>query len=768
MAFLRTTVTGSIALPDGSLMPDGAKIIFTLRGWDKNEDTVAAPGPIEATVQNGTISVPLLRTASNARQTTYDVGYAYWNPDARKTVTGQLGAIAISGSASRNIADLLALPAPVPNVPDALAQALAAAADGITAANSANAAAMMALVGTGRGFDTVQQMLSSTITYGLNSITHNGQTVSLTVAAGNRWGAGGFSYEVAAPGAANHHLTTDGGVKLRVLPVVGGTPPEAFGALRGGADDTVALRGWLSLGGDLVCEPNAVYRYTRYLSPVSGTFIRGNGAMLLADSWGLDAGQDTDWKKRANFLLWGIAGFHAHDIHFFCDVDARPLETIGIGRVGVTVYAANDIHFLRCSSKVSDAVTTNFFIPIDLHGGNIDGFSWKEGWIYDNVRQGMWFRSLGGTSTVTRNVWFTDNEVVVKNSQDEALAIFGVQGGIENVWVERNRFIDLGEGEMATVFVSTFGTGQPSAYPNSYVRNVWWRDNTIILRGGATTAVVSIGRPDNTPAQCQDVHFVSNTLHVANMAPGAFILRHGAGLRNHCDGNTVLSLDSAACLGAVTGDWDTCAGNTLDVFADFAIYATSCPLPGNTIIQRNPAGYAFRHSVRGAVSGGKITTPRLFFLSLSDGIAQISDNEITITGDRIAYLNVGAGRTGGLRLFNNRITMTAAATLFEMLNAATGTSEIVGNRFSGIVPADYAIGQNMPFKRVEGNDWFGVSDRFASANPHQSASWTRMFPRGCVVANEAAAPAEGAAIMGWMKAGTGTTSAAWLALTVAA
>ncbi|SCY61353.1 hypothetical protein [Paracoccus tibetensis] len=134
MAFLRTTVTGSIALPDGSPMPDGAKIIFTLREWDKNADTIATPGAVEAVVANSAISVQLLRTASTDRGTVYDVGYAYWSPGMGKPLTGRLGTIAISGSSAVNLAELLTVPAQVPNVPDALVQALAAAAGAMSAA----------------------------------------------------------------------------------------------------------------------------------------------------------------------------------------------------------------------------------------------------------------------------------------------------------------------------------------------------------------------------------------------------------------------------------------------------------------------------------------------------------------------------------------------------------------------------------------------------------------------------------------------------------
>ncbi|WP_226628436.1 hypothetical protein [Alloyangia pacifica] len=240
MSFLRTTVTGSIFLPDGSVMPDGANIIFTLRSWDKDADldALALPGPIIATVEEGSISVQLIRTASTDLQTTYDVGYIYRNQWTQLPVPGRLGVIAISGAGPVDLADILAIPAPVPNVPDALAQALAAAADAMQAVQDANSAALLALVGTGAGFDSVQQLLDSTINYGANSVSHNGETVTLNVAAGDRWSTKeGYAYDVLPLGAMDYHLITEGDVLLKAVPNASGELTyQQFAAVECAAD----------------------------------------------------------------------------------------------------------------------------------------------------------------------------------------------------------------------------------------------------------------------------------------------------------------------------------------------------------------------------------------------------------------------------------------------------------------------------------------------------------------------------------------------------
>ena len=130
MAVLRTRVTGPVMLPDGSPAPDGCKVIFRLRSWDRQDGALIMRGPKEAPVIGGAIDVTLERTASGERGSLYDVFYTYPNAATRgQWLEEQLGSISLTGPGPVALADLLAIPAPVPDVPDALAQALGAAAE---------------------------------------------------------------------------------------------------------------------------------------------------------------------------------------------------------------------------------------------------------------------------------------------------------------------------------------------------------------------------------------------------------------------------------------------------------------------------------------------------------------------------------------------------------------------------------------------------------------------------------------------------------------
>lgn len=145
MSVLRTRVIGPVVLPDGSDAPDGAKVIFTLQGWDKTNDSVILGGPVEAVVAFGGIDVDLHRTTTGDKQTAYRVDYTYFNDASRRWETGRLSdGIQLTGAGPVELADLLAVPAAEPTLPDALAQALAAAAsaeaDALTASNDRDAA----------------------------------------------------------------------------------------------------------------------------------------------------------------------------------------------------------------------------------------------------------------------------------------------------------------------------------------------------------------------------------------------------------------------------------------------------------------------------------------------------------------------------------------------------------------------------------------------------------------------------------------------------
>jgi len=124
----RARIVSPVHLPDGSLAPDGAKIIFTLTGWDKNATSIIIGGPSEAVVDGGAIDTYVHRVGAGDRQSAILVASCYFNSTSRRWITENLGQIAPDGPGPFDLADLLAVPVTTPTPPDVLAQALAAAA----------------------------------------------------------------------------------------------------------------------------------------------------------------------------------------------------------------------------------------------------------------------------------------------------------------------------------------------------------------------------------------------------------------------------------------------------------------------------------------------------------------------------------------------------------------------------------------------------------------------------------------------------------------
>lgn len=109
--------------------------------------------------------------------------------------------------------------------------------------------------------------------------------------------ADGFSYEVAASGASDHHVTTAGGVKLYVLPTDKGYNVKAFGAAGDNStDDTAAVQAAIDAVGSTLPyssgvwnnlkEVNAIVHVPagRYL--ITSTLEPNHNCLIHGDGWG--------------------------------------------------------------------------------------------------------------------------------------------------------------------------------------------------------------------------------------------------------------------------------------------------------------------------------------------------------------------------------------------------------------------------------------------------------------------------------------------------
>lgn len=158
MTVTRTTVSGSVMLPDGSTAPDGTEIIFSLRAWDRADGALVMHGPIVTYVTGGVISVQLFRTSDGDRPTVYDVAYNYACEFQAKRVAASLGSITLTGDAA-NFADLLTFSSAATVTPTEKEQAVAAAAQAAAYAAAAGASAASITLTTSRLDTTTGRVL---------------------------------------------------------------------------------------------------------------------------------------------------------------------------------------------------------------------------------------------------------------------------------------------------------------------------------------------------------------------------------------------------------------------------------------------------------------------------------------------------------------------------------------------------------------------------------------------------------------------------------
>jgi hypothetical protein len=234
-------------------------------------------GPVEAVVSAGEIDVTLHRASTGDRQSQYRVDFTYFNAASRSWVSGTLGQILPSLAGPVELADLLAIPAPLPDVPDALAQAIGAAAaaansaavaadeaeDGQASAVAAAASAAAAALFAPAYFADYAAMMTDTTAWPVGT--------RLNDRSGNAW-------QVVASG---EHFTRADGVKLRALEVGGGYDAAAFGlpapgAGTGGRDNARFAAAVAALAGKTLRLGDGPYHISAYPPGLDDVFIEGS------------------------------------------------------------------------------------------------------------------------------------------------------------------------------------------------------------------------------------------------------------------------------------------------------------------------------------------------------------------------------------------------------------------------------------------------------------------------------------------------------------
>lgn len=243
--------------------------------------------------------------------------------------------------------------------------------------------------------------------------------------------AEGFSYQVAASGATDQHVTTAGGVKLYVLPSGEGYNVKAFGAVGDGvADDTAALQAALLLGGKTYA-PAGTYMTTAPLYLDGGTVFLGAGrseTKILKSATTVGTGSNLARSGAVvdSYAKNAILICRHGDNTYNYETQIRGMTLEGAGyTIEYGIYAprmsqwiVEDVEVFQCRFGIVahdawmvrlEGVTCDANTQRNLNGNNY-------GWSDANVTYGFYWQNDGsnsvtGTSVHASNCWARDCHV---------------------------------------------------------------------------------------------------------------------------------------------------------------------------------------------------------------------------------------------------------------------------------------------------------------------------------------------------------------------
>ena len=234
MALTRTNIIGRIALPDDT-NPVNSVVRFIMTGFDTDdtENATIIQIPIDATIDAlGDIDVNLWPNPLGVRSTFYATYVRIPDGNTNDVISIYLGQISVpSTGGPYDLNDLLPIAPPAgADVAGYIAQLAAAVASTEANATTATDAAAAAVISAAQAalydgiwLDSVAALFADTA---LTYIAAQPGTVTAGDIIQTR--SERYSYEVAASGASDQHISTAGGVKLYILP--NGSGEVAVGA----------------------------------------------------------------------------------------------------------------------------------------------------------------------------------------------------------------------------------------------------------------------------------------------------------------------------------------------------------------------------------------------------------------------------------------------------------------------------------------------------------------------------------------------------------
>ena len=590
-------------------------------------------------------------------------------------------------------------------------------------------------------FDTVADLAANT------AVFPDGKIIIVTERAN-----GVFTY--ATGGTANgYDIINAGNGNVAIYFRCGTVRLEHLGASSNLINNAPAINAALAYGGDVQGDKGVVYPVTGNLKPKSNSTIR-DIKVTVGAVWNDDTGDNSVLRRG----VVNYSGLENVDTYNF-DVTDDFNSATDLAITAFLITGCNNVHFYKCRADHT-AARTRTYAPFDFEGGNTN-CSWNKGYAKNEAGElgGCWLRAISGASSGLK---VTDSEFD-KMAGDEILAVFGVLNKISDVEIYGSTFRSK-SGVTQGTSISIFPL---SAGPNAAVENVRFHDNTLIA-AGFTDSAYRIGDSADAAYLCDNIQTYNNTFVITNALPTSDVIRfvNNVGSNVNFRDNSVKWGDAKHCRATITGNFKDVAGNTI---RDYAINTfSSCDHVHDNIdcINSYQTGQVFLNvdtfvnNICEAGSAGQI---------FGSGMrSRVKGNTLKVNGTSYAFSYNGLNVDNpSFDIDNNDIQTTSILDVCVQFDTNTiSKSKLVGNRWKGIQATEYFTGRGNSFDVVKGNSWWSFTDESRSSVPFVKTSYTKMFPLGAFINNDAIGSTTGLVTLGWSKQEANAVSADWKAVKV--
>lgn len=479
----------------------------------------------------------------------------------------------------------------------------------------------------------------------------------------------GFTYQVAASGVSNQHITTAGGVKLYVVATAGANSIRAWGALSTGAiDNTQAITNALTLGSGEITVPVGNWRVDGMIELAGTQKLRLEaGATLRRYSANSASTDPVVWIKGSQAVFTGAGQASS----FVSSENRAPKGVVRLGHKDMTESHANVTYCVLRDMTISGAIaygqTTGspdvaLYMPNPEIGGVASYFHDISGLRLQNSNIGMhlhgWsngnlIRSIHGINigNTTLSAGDTNTFILVDGALDNVISGTFFHASANSIGMVVRQFDNT----------ATPGGSLHQPYASTYT-------GIVCEQGGASAIGLKVTASGDSYFEFRHNTAGGNSLHTDFYNDGNVLFGLGADVQFkslRADSGLIQNRTLRRVHGGTVGE-----NTTKNLFTLPALSNTQCAVVKVDLMMRN--GPLDR----------RLVVSETYALNMTGGTltATLIGGGRTGTGDDFNFSMSGGTATGRLVTFNNGTSTTNNyAFSVEMLTetAFTGVSQIV-------------------------------------------------------------------------------------------